>query len=139
MVSDFRKKQKGEFFTANFWFRTGGIFILILVAALVFADYKIYQKRQNLISQIDAYNKQIEEIKQRNESLKEQISKSDDKDYIEKIAREELDMQKEGEKVVSFVMPEQKPGEEQKTESFFSANFWFGWLGQSWNWIKGKF
>ena len=100
MVSDFRKKQKGEFFTANFWFRTGGIFILILVAALVFADYKIYQKRQNLISQIDAYNKQIEEIKQRNESLKEQISKSDDKDYIEKIAREELDMQKEGEKVV---------------------------------------
>ncbi len=139
MVSDFRKKQKSEFFTANFWFKTGGIFILILVLALIFADFKIYQKRQSLINQIDAYNKQIEEIKERNESLKEQISKSDDKEYIEKIAREELDMQKEGEAVVSFVMPEQKADEEQTTESFFSTNFWFGWLGQSWNWIKGKF
>lgn len=126
-------------FTADFWFKAGGIFVLIIVAAMLFADFKIYQRRQNLISQIDAYNKQIEEIKKRNESLKEQISKSDDKDYIEKIAREELDMQKEGEMVVSFVMPEQKSLEEQKTESFFSANFWFGWLGQSWNWLKSRF
>jgi cell division protein FtsL len=139
MVSDFKKKQKAEFFTINFWLKTAGIFILIAVLALLFTDFKIYQKRQQLISQIDAYKKQIEEIKKRNESLKEQITKSDDKDYIEKIAREELDMQKEGEKVVSFIMPEQKPAAEAQNGSFWSANFWFGWIGQSWQWIKGRF
>jgi len=139
MITDFDKKRKRNFSGAGFLLKVGGIIFLIVAAGLIFLDFKIYQKKQQLVNQINSYKQQIEEIKEKNESLKEQISKSDDKEYIEKIAREELDMQKEGEKVVSFVMPKQESKEEQKAESFWSVKFWFGWLGQSWQWIKNKF
>ncbi len=139
MITDFDKKRKRNFLSGQFFLKLGGIIFLIIAAALIFVDFKIYQKKQQLVNQINSYKQQIEDIKKKNESLKEGISKSDDKEYIEKIAREELDMQKEGEKVVSFVMPKQESEEEQKIESFWSMKFWFGWLGESWQWIKNKF
>lgn len=139
MVMDFDKKRKREFSLDKFLLKVGGVLLLVIVLALVVADFRIYKKRQTLLKQIDAYNKQIEEIKQRNVSLKEQITQSDNKDYIEKVGREELNLQKEGEKVVSFIMPEQKPQNQNQKESFWSTSMWFGWIGQSWTWIKSKF
>jgi hypothetical protein len=55
---------------------------------------------------------------------------------MEKVAREELDMQKPGEKVVSFIVP--KPQVKPEPEQDISKK-WFGWLSDSWNWVKSKF
>ncbi len=139
MVSDFNKKQKREFSANKLLLISGAVLFLVIASLLFFANFKIYLKKQELIKEVDSYKKQIEEIKKKNKTLEEGIVKADDKDYIEKIAREELDMQKEGEKVVSFVMPEHLSVQERKTERFWSINYWFGWIGQSWQWIKNKF
>ena len=139
MVSDFNKKQKREFSTNKLLLALGAILFLAIAFSLFYANFKIYLKKQELIKEVDSYQKQIEDIQNKNKTLEEGIVKTDDKDYIEKIAREELDMQIEGENVVAFVMPESSINQEENTETFWSMNFWFGWIGQSWNWIKDKF
>jgi cell division protein FtsB len=134
MIAGFAKKQKGRFSQDKPWMKIAGIASIVAAVLLILINFGLYQKKQELISKISNYKKQIQEIQKSNQVLQDNISKSNDKDYIEKVAREELDMQKNGEKVVAFVMPqqEQKPQDDQK-------NNWFGWIGQSWNWLKSKF
>lgn len=115
-----------------------GILFFIASCALIFADFKIYQKKQELKLQIDNYKKEIEAIKNRNKELSEGIKNSNEEHYIEKVAREELDMQKPGENVVAFIMPEQK-AEEKKQENFMDIKIWAGWLSSWWREIFKSF
>jgi len=139
MVSNLNKKQKREFSPEKFFLKIGGILFLIIAVVLIFINFQMLRKKQQLALQIEDYKKQIEELENRNGTLKEEIVNSDNPDYIEKIAREESDMQKPGEKVVSFVEQNPQQKEAQTQENLWSSNFWFSWIGQSWNWIKSKF
>ena len=139
MVANFNKKQKSEFSPGRFFLMLGGILFLIIAVLLIFANFQMYKKKQQLTLQINEYEKEIEELENRSETLKEEIANSDNPDYIEKIAREESDMQKPGEKVVSFIEQNPHPKESESPENLWNSNFWFGWIGQSWNWIKSKF
>jgi cell division protein DivIC len=130
---DFKKKQKTEASLKDFFLRAGAILIMFVLVFLVVADVKIYQKRKGLQAEVAKYEQQIKEIKEKNKELEERISNSDNPDYIEKVAREEQDMQKPGENVVSFVMPEEKP---QNEKSETTANDWFDKLA---NLIKSLF
>ena len=140
MVSNFDKKQKRVFSKRNFYFITGGILFLIVSALLIFADIKIYKEKKRLNAQISGYKKQIQEIENRNKTLKEGIAGANNDNYIEKDAREELDLQKQGEKVVTFIMPPlQQQNQEKNQQNFFDIKAWAIWLSQSWSWIKDKF
>ncbi|MEK7562715.1 MAG: septum formation initiator family protein, partial [Patescibacteria group bacterium] len=97
MVPDFNKKQKRGFSKRNLYLIAGGILFLAVSALLIFADIKIYKEKQKLKTQLDVYKKQIKEIEDRNRALKEGIAEANNNDYVEKIAREELDLQKQGE------------------------------------------
>ena len=99
----------------------------------------MYQKKKELALQIDNYKKQIEEIKQNSQNLKDEIANSDNQDYIEKIAYEQLGQQKPGEKEVIFVTPEKKPAAIASPENFWSAKVWSTWFSGAWQWIKNKF
>lgn len=137
MLTDFDKKENRDFFNKKLLFKAGGIAFLIIIFLLVVADFKIYQKKQKLISQISAYQKQIEDLKKSSQNLKEEIANSDNVDYLEKIAYEQLGEQKPGEKQVIFVMPQEK--QEPRAESQNFLNSFSGWLSQSWNWLKSRF
>ncbi len=140
MVADFNKKQKRGFSKRNLFFVFGGILFLVASVFLILADIKIYREKQKLIAQLEGYKKQIEEIENRNKDLKEGITEANNNNYIEKVAREELDLQKQGEKVVTFIMPQtQKPAQETKQQNFLDIKTWTSWLSQSWSWIKSKF
>ena len=139
MVSNLNKKQKREFSPEKFFLKIGGILFLIIAVVLIFINFQMLRKKQQIALQIEDYEKQIEELENRNETLKEEIINSDNPDYIEKIAREESDMQKPGEKVVSFVKQNSQQKEAQTQENLWNSNFWFNWIGQSWNWILDKF
>lgn len=130
MVANFKKKQKGDLLI-RFLLTLGGILILSIVVLLVVANFRIYQKRESLISRIENLKNKIEDIKNENSNLKESISKADDNEYTEKIAREELDLQKPGEKVFSFVMAQNQELQNNKDQK----NIFQVWLG----WIRGLF
>ena len=137
MVSNFSKNGNKDFFNRELLFKTIGVALLLIVLFFIFQDYKIYQKKRLLTAQINNYKRQIEEIKKSSQNLKEEIANADNIDYLEKLAYEQLNEQRPGEKEVIFIAPQQK--EEQPVEE---QNFWSnfsGWLSGSLNWIKNKF
>lgn len=141
MLTHLKKKRKEKFSKNNVSKKIGAVLLLIISLLLIFVDIKIYKNKQKLVLQLNDYKKQIEEIEKRNKNLEEGIVKSDDKDFIEKVAREEFGMQQAGEKVVAFVSPEQKQQEieNKPKKSIFNMSDWSGWFGSFWQSIKNRF
>lgn len=137
MVADFSKKQKSIIIFRDILPKIAGVLLIFIFALLLIADFRIYKKKQHLDKEILSYEKQLEQIKKRNETLKEGITNSENPDYIEKIAREEQNMQKPGEKVVSFIWPENQQQSDVYAENFESL--FTGWFSGFWNWLKSKF
>jgi cell division protein FtsB len=126
MVTNFKKNIKRNS-SRQIIIHIGGILIVIVFVILIIADIKIYKKRKEFTAQVNKLQAQIEEMQKSNEALKEGIVKSDDSQYIEKIAREQLDLQKEGEQVVSFIVPQSTP-ENIDTSKKSALWAWFDWL-----------
>ena len=124
MLSDFKKNLKRRNYVILI---LSGIIIFSVLILLVFADIKIYQKRNKLSAQIDSLKNQVQEIQKKNDELKQGIANSDNTAYIEKVAREELDLQKPGEKVVSFVMPQTTLPQNNSAPKNIFQN-WLAWL-----------
>lgn len=132
MITDYKKKQKKGRGNEKFYFIGGGIVLAISSALLIFADINVYKDKKKLDVQISEYKKQTEEIKKKNQALEQRIAESTNDDYIEKVAREELNLQKPGEKVVAFVAPGPLPEEEAPQQNFFNVKNWAGWISQIW-------
>jgi len=136
MIANFKKKQKSagpeSFFSSPFV----KFFLLAVIVFLFLADISVYKNRKKLNLQIDNLKEKIAEMEEKNNTLKEGITRADDKDYIEKIAREELDLQIQDEKVVSFIMPETKQTEETNVSiNYWNPKNWLGWFSNSWQWV----
>ena len=116
----------------------GAVVLFSAVILLGVADIKVYQKRQKLISQIENLKNKIQDLQNKNDDLKKGIARADDDTYIEKVAREELNLQKPGEKVVSFVKSPNQQEENRKDQKIF-LEIWLGWLGNGWQWLKNQF
>lgn len=136
MVTDFKKKQKA-FSSKNIFFLIFIIFLFLLIfTMLVIANLRIMNKKKELALQMSNLQNQIADIEKSNANLKKGIAQATDANYMEKVAREELDMQKPGEKVVSFIAPKTKP---LQIEEQNISKKWFSWLSNSWQWLKNKF
>ena len=137
MVANFKKKKKGTL-RQNVWVHMVGIFVIVILFVLVVATIKIHYKKKELAIQINSLKNQIESVKQQNETLQESIVKSDDSEYIEKIAREELDLQKEGEQSVSFIIPEEASANHEIQKKSLGQK-WLDSIGNGFLWLKKKF
>ena len=113
----------------------GGICIFGILVVLMIANMRIYKKRQEYLVQAESLQKQINDIQQSSNNLKEAIVKENDPIYIEKVAREELDLQKQGEAAVSFIVS--KPTQQKNPNT--SENNLQGWFRKSWEWLRGLF
>jgi len=133
---DFKKKQKSEFILKAFFIRVGVFLIFVFAGILIISDIKIYIQGRNLKQEVVKYENQLAQLKDQNKKLEEKIANSDNPDYIEKVAREEQDMQKEGETAVSFVFPENNNSKNAAASGEFEN---LGWLASFTNWIKGLF
>ena len=105
MISKFKKREKTNFSETIFFSILIGILISGIVGFLIFQNIKINQKRAELNSQIEILRKELQELEAKDKLLKAGISQEGDDEYIEKIAREELNYQKEGETTVGFTLP----------------------------------
>lgn len=125
MLPDFKKK-KNPF--KQLLIASGGVLILVVTGLLFVADVKVFNKHQKFESEILSLQNKIEDIKEKNERLKKDIANVDNQAYIEKIAREELSLQKPGEKVVLFVKEgEEKREQVSEAQKSFLQN-WMAWL-----------
>ena len=133
MVANFKKKNNNGALRKKILLHVGGGAAIILLVVLLVANIKMYQKRREFLVQAASLQNQIKDLKKSNGNLQEGIAKENDPEYIEKVAREELDLQKPGETAVSFVMPspaEQKPD---------GQNIIQGWFLKSLEWVKSIF
>lgn len=130
MLPNFRKKQKSDA-PSHLLLKAGVVLILCISIVLIFINIRMFQKRSQLNRQVSDLKTKIENLKASNSDLEEGISKSDDINYIEKVAREELDLQKPGEKVFSFI---KAPAQEENSNSEKSK--WPTWIGWVVGWFK---
>ena len=136
MITGFDKKENRKFFNKQLLFKTLGVVLLVIIFLFIIADFRIYQKKKELNVQINNYQKKIEDIKKSSQNLKDKIANSDNVDYLEKLAYEQLGQQRPGEKQIIFITPE----ENQKTTTVEPKNFldvrsWTGWFSGAWRWI----
>ena len=141
MIANFRKKQKSHKNFDNFFPSSlVKFFFLIIIVFLIFMNIRVYKEKKKFDSQINNLKEKIQGLQKKNNVLKQSITRADDKDYIEKIAREELNLQIQNEKVVTFIMPKPQQKEEINTNSsFLNLKTWLGWFSNSWQWVKNKF
>ena len=133
---DFNKKGNKAFFNDKLLFRVLGVAFLIIIFVLILADFKMYQKKRELAAQVNSYQKKIEDIKKSSQTLKDEIANSDNPDYLEKIAYEQLGQTKAGETEYIFITPPKQTEAAAKPQNFWD-NF-MGSLSSAWSWIKSK-
>ena len=140
---DFRKKGNREFFNDKLLFKTVGIILLVIVLVLVVSDFKIYQKKRELLSQIDIYQKQIDDIKKSSKNINDEIANADNIDYLEKLGYEEFNVTRPGETEYMFIKPQKKTEVAASPKNGFDISSWTGWLSGTlsniWQWIKNRF
>lgn len=105
-----------------------GSAILIIVGYLVVSNLRINQKRGELEYQRRVLEEKIQELELKRQGLEAQISQTLEEDYLEKEAREKLNLKKPGEEVVA-VLPseeeEKKPAERSFWEKILDKiKFW---------------
>jgi cell division protein FtsL len=136
MVTQFHKKRNNTI-RSKLFFHLGGIALALILIGLVVANVKIYQKKQEFLSQVSNLKKQIVDLKSSNANLQQGMSKTNDSQYIEKVAREELDLQKQGETAVSFIMPPVATPEANAVKST-PLQVWMGNISNAFSWLKSK-
>ena len=74
--------------------------VLALIGFLVFSNIKISRRRAALRARIEYLKAEIKTLENKNRQIKENIAKGGSEKYLEKVAREQLGLKKEGEEVV---------------------------------------
>ena len=110
------------------------VLAFVIFIILIVADIKIYRDKMAMIAKIDAYKKEIEDIKTSNEHLEVQINNANNKDYLEQMAYEKFDKHRPGEQEIIFVS-----GKENIKTPENKKNYWLGWIGGVISWFKDIF
>ena len=111
------KKSSVKSILGYFVFAIATLFIIVFFIA---TNWKIYQKRSELTKRVEELRAQVDTLEKRNKELKENLSDVGTEDYLEKVAREQLDMKKPGEEVVVI----QKEEEQNQPEQEEKKSWW---------------
>ena len=131
IITKFKKnKNKNNF--SSYVFKIGGFCIILVFLALVFVDINIYYKKNQFNKQVDSLEKKMKDLEEKNEKLREGISNEDNAHYIERVAREEMYLQKQRKKVVSFIDVKEVKQEELTNKNNFLEQ-WLSWIGGFFN------
>lgn len=120
MIADFRKKQKNQP-AKQLLLLAGAIMLTVFLVLLIVDSVRLYKKRLALALAVNNLQQKIKDLQDKNNDIKEAMARENDDAYIEKVAREELDLQQPGEKVFSFIVPEAPPAPApEKPKGMFS-------------------
>lgn len=134
MVSEFKKKQKSKIPHEKIMLIFGMVLSLVILYFLIYANIKINQKKQELKLQLENLKQQTQELENSNNTLQEGIQNVSNPNYIEKIAREQLGLQKDSENTTVFLIPKSENNETKNTNTDKD-----GWFANLWQSIKTFF
>lgn len=96
------------------------IFVFGIVGFLIFSNWNTNQQRKEFSLRIEFLKQEISILSKKKQELEALASQLGREEYLEKVAREQLNLQKSDEKVVTILSPKEKESEEtQKKKSFW--------------------
>ena len=116
-----KKQKKKKSFQEIFLSVLFVFFTLAIIGLLAVSNFKIRERRKELLAQIETLEKEIQNVEKKNQELKAGISESQTEDYLEKEAREKLGLKKPGEEVVAIkkIQSEEKQKEQKEEKSLW--------------------
>jgi cell division protein FtsB len=127
------KKRKKRNFHQDIIFPLLFVFFVFGTLSLfVFYNFKINQRRQELISQIEELEKEIQSLEEKNSQLQAGISRTEKESYWEETVRQQGYV-KEGEEQIVVLPPENQELEEKEEKSFWNPQ---GWWEEIINWVN---
>ncbi len=106
-----KKRKQKSFFSFPFL-----VFLIVACLFLSAMNIKIWRERNTNIEQLSQIEKELHGLQEQREILKAQIIDDSDDALIERIAREQLLLQKEGENVVIISRSNEAPKDKEKED-----------------------
>jgi len=116
MIQRIRKFKRGDsrqeiIFSALFI----SLFFLA-IGFLIISNWRINQRRSELISQIRNLQEEIQVLEKKNQELKAGISQASSESHLEEVARESFGLKKPGEEVTVILPPPEEEKEVKEEE-----------------------
>jgi len=118
MIAKNRKMEKERKFESFFFPVLLGVLFFGLIGFLVVSDFRINQKRGDLLEKIDELRKEVEFLEEQNENLQAGIIETESEVYWEGKLREQ-GYKKTGEEAVVVLPPEEETVSSTATEKNF--------------------
>ena len=93
--------------------------VLFIIGFIVVTNWKINKRREELIDRVSLLKQEVERLEEKNKELKEKKIDSESEDYLEKVARDQLDLKKPGEEVIVVQKEEEQKEEEEERKSWW--------------------
>ena len=100
MIAKFRKNKKGSPWKNIFFSIFLGVALILVISFLFYTNWNINQRRTQFTARIATLKEEIQILEQKNQELKEKMSEAGSKEYLEKVARDQLGLKAPGEEVV---------------------------------------
>ena len=126
MVAKFKKNKKIKSIKSKAFSVFLIILVLFIIGFIVATNWKINKRRGELTNRISVLKQEVEKLEQKNRDLKEKKSETESQDYLEKVARDQLDLKKLGEEVVVVQKKEEQKEEQEEEKSWWDKfkNIW---------------
>ncbi|MCX6791067.1 MAG: septum formation initiator family protein [Candidatus Gribaldobacteria bacterium] len=110
-------------------FKTISVIIFIIVALLlgllIYLNWGIFKRRMGLERELNSLKKEVGVLRERSKILGAQFSGDGLSSYLERLAREDLNLQKQGEQVIIFpLFVDATSSEKKENQDLNKKNLW---------------
>jgi len=116
MIQRIRKFKKGDSRQAIFFSVLFILLFFLAIGFLIISNWRINQRRSELISQIRNLQEEIQDLEKKNQELKTGISQASSESHLEEVARESFGLKKPGEEVTVILPPPEEEKEAKEEE-----------------------
>ena len=116
MIQRIRKFKKGDSRQAIFFSVLFILLFFLAIGFLIISNWRINQRRSELISQIRNLQEEIQVLEKKNQELKAGISQASSESHLEEVARESFGLKKPGEEVTVILPPPEEEKEVKEEE-----------------------
>ncbi|MDP2864440.1 MAG: septum formation initiator family protein [bacterium] len=116
MIQGIRKFKKGDSHQTIFFSALLILLFFLAIGFLIISNWRINQRRSELISQIGNLQEEIQVLEEKNQELKAGISQASSQSYLEEVARESFGLKKPGEEVAVILPPPEEEKEVKEEE-----------------------